>query len=101
MTFNQFKVEFAAYCENPEKSTGKGASYAKAMIYMAQYFNLTQMDKAAANKILQHEDELKSPASALYRDVLRKFTEDGHSSYLKSGYVRAAMAPLNSFKNQL
>lgn len=101
MTFAEFKIQFAAFCEGPSASSGKANSYASAMIYMAEYFGFTQMDSAAVGGILAHEDELKSENSALYRSVLQVLTRQRRSSYLAKGFVRAAIPYLRIFRNRV
>lgn len=100
MTFVEFKTQFAAFCEGTAAS-GKANSYASAMIYMAEYFGFTQMDRDAVDGILAHEEELQSENSTLYRSVLQTFTGQRRSSYLAKGFVRAAIPYLRDFRSRI
>lgn len=91
MDFNTFEQQFVPFCETPNVASGKARSYYLAIKYLAEYLNLPDLRHGNAYKILEKKDEIEDRGSNFYQQLLRRWTQLRRGSYLKNGYVRAAM----------
>lgn len=83
MDFSTFERLYIPYCETTNVSSGKARSYYLAIKYLAEYLNLPNLGYGNAYKILEKENDLSERNSIFYRQLLRQWDDDGHSSYLK------------------
>ena len=98
-----FLEGFADFCESPEfGKTGKGSSYVKAIQYLCEFLNinLQSFTKDDLAIIKSHENDIKTKYSDFYNAVYIDFQNKGRLSYLKSGYVQAALPYFYEFCNQ-
>ena len=85
-------VEFASFCESGTNS-GKAKSYANAIQYLCDYLKI-DITYLSANDIqlIKHEEYyICSKNSESYNRFLKFLTSRGRSSYLKNGFVKAAL----------
>lgn len=85
---------FADFCVTPEIGrTGKGKSYEKAIQYLCEFLNidLNSFTKEDLALIKSKENDIKTKYSDFYNAVYIDFQNKGRLSYLKSGYVQAAL----------
>ncbi|ACX74541.1 hypothetical protein Fisuc_0934 [Fibrobacter succinogenes subsp. succinogenes S85] len=97
MDFSTFERLYIPYCETTNVSSGKARSYYLAIKYLAEYLNLPNLGYGNAYKILEKENDLSERNSIFYRQLLRQWDDDGHSSYLKNGFVQAAISYFRKF----
>lgn len=97
MDFNTFEQLFVPFCRTDGVSSGKTGSYYRAIKYLAEYLDLQDLGNGNAYRILEKEDEIKDRGSRFYHDLLRYWQAERHSSYLKNGFVQAAMAYFRRF----
>ena len=97
MDFNTFRDLFIPYCETTNVSSGKAGSYYRAIKYLADYLDLPNLGYGNAYRILEKEEDISNKNSIFYRQLLRQWERDGHSSYLKNGFVQAAMPLFGRF----
>ena len=89
-----FLTGFAEYCTDPiQGETGKGISYEKAIQYLCEFLNidLNSFTKEDLALIKSKENDIKTKYSDFYNAVYIDFQNKGRLSYLKSGYVQAAL----------
>ena len=94
---------FADFCVTPEIGrTGKGKSYEKAIQYLCEFLNidLNSFTKEDLALIKSKENDIKTKYSDFYNAVYIDFQNKGRLSYLKSGYVQAALPYFYEFCNQ-
>lgn len=97
MDFSTFERLYIPYCETTNVSSGKARSYYLAIKYLAEYLNLPNLGYGNAYKILEKENDLSERNSIFYRQLLHQWDDDGHSSYLKNGFVQAAISYFRRF----
>lgn len=91
MNFNTFERLFVPFCETTNVSSGKARSYYLAIRYLAEYLNLPELGHGIARKILEKEDEVKDRDCNFYQQLLKRWETQRRGSYLKNGFVQAAM----------
>ncbi|MEG2719346.1 MAG: hypothetical protein RSA55_07400 [Clostridia bacterium] len=67
--------EFEVYCQTPGIDSGKARSYAKAIQYLCNFFETSQIDQSTVTKIKNSEQYLSDPNSILYKDTVDIFKE--------------------------
>lgn len=88
------RTEFEEYCKTPNINiSGKSKSYANAIEYFLDFLeidskNFTNED---LNKIKEYETFLNSNECKIYKELLNKLTKQHRSSYLKKGFIQAAL----------
>ena len=85
---------FVSYCETPGVgATGKGTSYRNAIQYLCDYLKISvySFSSADLNIIKQEESAITYSGSDLYKDLMKYLTSNGRSSYLRNGFIRAAL----------
>jgi len=94
----KFLKQFEKYCDSENKS-GKGNSYAKAILYLCDFLCCDICDKTTPALILENEENIKNKKSLFYKDFLDFLKRRNQSSYLASGFVRAALRYYFDFIN--
>ena len=92
---------FTDFCVTSEiRRTGK--SYEKAIQYLCEFLNidLNSFTKEDLALIKSKENDIKTKYSDFYNAVYIDFQNKGRLSYLKSGYVQAALPYFYEFCNQ-
>lgn len=83
--------EFEVYCQTPGIDSGKARSYAKAIQYLCNFFETSQIDQSTVTKIKNSEQYLSDPNSILYKDLLTFLKSRKQSSYLEKRFIKAAL----------
>ena len=102
-SFGNFLDGFADFCVTPEIGrTGKRKSYEKSIQYLCEFLNidLNSFTKEDLALIKSKENDIKTKYSDFYNAVYIDFQNKGRLSYLKSGYVQAALPYFYEFCNQ-
>lgn len=97
MDFNTFEQKFVPFCETPRVQSGKARSFFLAIKYLAEYLNLPDLGHGNAYKILDKEDEIKDKTSEFYHNLDKWLEQHHRKSYLKKGFIRAAMSYFGRF----
>ena len=87
----EFWDHFAEYCKTPGVDSGKARSYAKAIEYLCDFLNITQMDTQAVSWVKSLEADIYNKNSPLYQSLLLFLIGRGQKSYLEGGYIKAAL----------
>ena len=88
------KSDFMSFCESPNVAvSGKSESYARAIEYLCNFLevNLSNFSETDLSLIKQNEQFLHITSSDFYKQFLAKLENEGRSSYLKNGFIRAAL----------
>ena len=87
----EFLIQFEEYCKTPGVDSGKARSYAKAIEYLCDYLNITDIDMQAVAQIKSLENDIYNKNSSLYQSLLLFLIGRGQKSYLESGYIKASL----------
>lgn len=97
LTKDQFKDLFSKYCAGATPKSGKGGSYALAIVYMIEFLDGNGFNDDIYNRILDKEQDVFNKKSTFYKNFLKHLEDAGHKSYLDNGYVSAAIPELKKF----
>ena len=97
MDFNTFEQLFEPFCKTEGVDSGKARSYFLAIKYLAEYLELPNLGNGNAYRILDKEAEVKDRGCHFYQELLRRWEDERRSSYLKNGFVQAAMPLFGTF----
>ncbi len=97
MDFNTFEQLFEPFCKTEGVDSGKARSYCLAIKYLAEYLELPNLGNGNAYRILDKEAEVKDRGCHFYQELLRRWEDERRSSYLKNGFVQAAMPLFGTF----
>lgn len=99
---HKFWDDFEEFCKSEYEGSGKASSYVRAIQYLCEYMEIYEINADSINKIKLVEEKIKDKNSAFYQNLLEFLSERGKSSYLKGGFIRAALVYLFSFiKNKI
>ncbi len=87
----EFFSQFEDYCKTPGVDSGKARSYAKAIEYLCDYLNITEINEQSVSLIKSLENDIYNKNSALYQKLLLFLVGRGQKSYLENGYIKAAL----------
>ena len=87
----EFFSRFEDYCKTPGVDSGKARSYAKAIQYLCDYLNITEIDAQSVYVIKGLENDICDKNSVLYNGLLLFLVGRGQRSYLENGYIKAAL----------
>lgn len=87
---NNFK-NFEIFCTNSYIKSGKAKSYANAIKYLCEYLNIDITNEKLGEQIADIEQEITNKNSILYSKFLLFLKKRKQSSYLRNGYVKAAI----------
>lgn len=87
----EYLRRFEEYCKTPGVDSGKARSYAKAIEYLCDYLNITEIDVRSVEKIKSLENNLYEKNGLFYQNLLKFLIERGQKSYLEKGYIKAAL----------
>lgn len=94
---NEFLTQFEEYCKTPNIDSGKAHSYAKAIQYLCEYLNITDINVDSVAMIKGIEDDIYDKHSLLYQKFLVFLIGRHQKSYLEKGFVKAALKYLFAF----
>ncbi len=86
--------DFVSYCETPGVgATGKGTSYRNAIQYLCDFLKISTYSFSAKDlKIIKSKEyDILSTSSEFYNELMKYLTSKGRSSYLRNGFIRAAL----------
>ena len=85
---------FEYYCETPGVGlSSKGKSYKNAIHYLCDFLKISTSSFSSKDiEILKSKEyELSSTGSEFYKDLMKYLTANGKSSYLRNGFIKAAL----------
>lgn len=89
--------KFKDYCTNPNIKSGKAASYAKAIEYLCDFLDITEINSSSIFKIENSKSFISNIYSNQYKELLENLNKNNRSSYLTNGYIKAALPQFLSF----
>ncbi len=92
-----FLEEFEKFCETPNRKSGKPKSYVRAIKYLCEFLNIAKIDNEAIDKLYKIQTLVKNPSSEFYINLFDFLSQRGQPSYLKSGFIQAALPLLYRF----
>ena len=87
----EFLDRFEEYCNTPGIDSGKARSYVKSIEYLCDYLSITEIDTRSVSKMKHAEGDICVEGSPFYQNLLVFLVSRGQSSYLKRGFIRAAL----------
>lgn len=93
---NQFKN----YCTNPNIKSGKASSYAKAIEYLCDFLNISEINNENIIKIEESNNFIRDNNSDKYKALSQILKQNGRESYLTHGYIKAAIPQFLTFYNK-
>lgn len=100
MTFNTFEQKFVPFCETPGIDSGKARSYYLAIVYLAEYLNIHDLNKENVRLILGKEGDIRDGSCKFYLELLKWLELRHQKSYLAKGYIKAALPYFRDFVKQ-
>lgn len=94
-----FLNQFEEYCKTPGVDSGKARSYAKAVEYLCDYLEITEINVQSIGRLKSLESNICDKNSALYQELLLFLAGRRQKSYLEKGFIKAALNYLFSFFN--
>lgn len=85
---------FENYCETPDVGlSGKGKSYKNAIQYLCDFLKISTYSFSSRDLeiIKSKEYDISSTSSEFYKELMKYLKANGRSSYLRSGFIRAAL----------
>ncbi len=102
MLIDEFVSQFKTYCQQRFSSeTGTVTSYTNAVKYLFEFMNSSEVTKLLILEIRSLEPDIRDSDSILYGELEEFYTSTGRSSYLKKGFLKAALSVLFEFSNTL
>lgn len=83
--------EFETYCQTPGIDSGKARSYSKAVKYLCDFLNEKNINEEVVTKMKSVESYLSLPNSQFYEELLSFLDNRRQSSYLRKGFIKAAL----------
>ena len=90
----EFIKAFEEYCTVLGVNSNKSGSYAKGILYLCEYLNISEINEDSINRINEIKDYICDKNSLFYRDLLTFLERRNQKSYLQNGFIQAA---LNNF----
>ncbi|MDE5562518.1 MAG: hypothetical protein K2J01_03100 [Clostridiales bacterium] len=96
----EFLSKFKEYCQKQFPSeTGTAASYTNAVKYLFEFMNVSEVTGDLLLEIKSLEPDIRDSSSILFGELESSFAATGRSSYLKKGFLKAALSVLFEFGN--
>jgi len=89
--------EFKDFCTNPNIKSGKAASYTRAIEYLCEYLNITEINASSICEIENSKSFISDFNNHQYKELLEVLNKSNRSSYLSNGYIKAAIPQFLSF----
>jgi hypothetical protein len=83
--------EFESYCETPGIDSGKASSYSRAIRYLCDFWGVKIINDDVVLKMKSIESFISMPNSRFYKDLLAFLDNRRQSSYLRKGFIKAAL----------
>lgn len=91
--------EFKNYCTDPSIPSGKASSYAKAIEYLCDFLEITELNSQTIEQIENSKNFISDKNSRLYKELLLNLSINKRKSYLENGYIKAAIPQFINFYN--
>lgn len=102
MQIDEFISQFKIYCQQRFPSeTGTATSYTNAVKYLFEFMNAFEVANTLILEIRSLEPDIRDSDSILYGELEEFYTSTGRSSYLRKGFLKAALPVLFEFCNAL
>ena len=102
MLIDEFISQFKKYCQQRFPSeTGTATSYTNAVKYLLEFMGSAEVTKSLILEIRSLEPDIRDADSILYVELEEFYTSTGRSSYLKKGFLKAALPVLFEFSNSI
>ena len=102
MLIDEFISQFKTYCQQRFPSeTGTATSYTNAVKYLLEFMGSAEVTKSLILEIRSLEPDIRDADSILYVELEEFYTSTGRSSYLKKGFLKAALPVLFEFSNSI
>lgn len=94
----EFLTAFKNYCDKIYgNDSGTANSYTNAVKYLFDYLNVVEVNEEVYNILKSLTPELKNKKTSFYKDLQNFYTKRGQSSYVKNGFLSAAINRLFNF----
>lgn len=101
MQIEEFISNYKAFCESKFGSrTGTATSYANALKYLFEYLGFNKVDETAVLTLKSLDPDIRDKHCVFYNSILDEFSSKGRSSYIKNGFLKAAIPALYEFLNE-
>lgn len=98
MQIKEFIEKYKSFCNTKfGTQTGTAASYANALKYLFEYLGVDNIDETAILTVKSIESDIRDSRCAFYNNILDDFSSKGRVSYIKKGFVKAAIPALYEF----
>ena len=92
-----FFEQFEEYCVTPGIDSGKARSYLRAIQYLCDYLNISQIDEQAVIKLRSIENAINDKNSREYQNLLAFLAGRRQKSYLEGGFIKAGLTYFFAF----
>lgn len=100
MEIKDFLTEFKDYCDRKfGTNTGTAVSYVNSIKYLLSYLDFSEFNDMTIISIKSIEPDLRNKLNTFYLEMLSYFKERGQSSYVKKGFITAAIRVLYDYWN--
>lgn len=93
----KFWNEFKNYCLDHYITSEKAIYYVRAIYYLCQYLEISEMNEVAISKIDNIKDLLNNEYYTTYNDLLRFLAGQGRTHFLTDGYMQYAILQFLAF----
>ena len=99
MQIDELVTQFKTYCQRRFPSnTGTAVSYTNAVRYLLEFMNVAEISNDLFSEIKSIEPDIRDSESILYGELQKHFEMAGRESYLKKGFLKAALSVLFDFE---
>ena len=96
-----FFEQFEEYCITPGMDSGKARSYSRAIQYLCDYLNISQVDGQTVTKLKSIENTINDKHSREYQNLLIFLAGRCQKSYLEGGFIKAALTYFFAFCKEI
>lgn len=98
MRIKEFIEKYKNFCDAKfGTQTGTAVSYASALKYLFEYLGFDNINETAILTVKSIESDIRDSRCAFYNNILEDFSSKGRVSYIKKGFVKAAIPALYEF----
>ncbi len=100
MLIDKFNLIFKDYCQCEfPLDTGTAGSYAKAIKYFFEFMEYSEITSDLILEIKKLESDIRNTNSDLYKQLDLFYTSTRRQSYLRKGFLQAALPVLFKFSS--
>lgn len=101
MNIENFVKKYKEFCDIKfGTQTGTAISYANALKYLFEYLGFYNINEAAILTVKSIEPDIRDRRCVFYNNILNDFSSNGRESYVKKGFVKAAIPILYEFLDE-